>query len=79
LVFAIKRYVKQSNQWVDISLIGEDGYFRGNANSFSTKAEAQRYLELYQSRIGSKLNFYGKPKKVLRLKVFELAPLELIN
>jgi hypothetical protein len=36
-------------------------------------------LELYQSRISTKLNFYGKPKKVLRLKVFELAPLELIN
>ena len=50
---------------------GEDGYFRGEV-IFESRDEAEKYLELYTTRINSKLNVYGKIKTAQRLRVFEI-------
>ena len=49
-LFAVRRYYTQDKKWMDISLIGEDGYFRGPA-LFDKKSDAQQYLEFPRLRV----------------------------
>jgi hypothetical protein len=73
--FSVKRYVRQSNHWEYISYYDSNNNFRGKA-IFSTRQDAQKYLESYQTKIDSRLNVYGKLITLtingkLRLKVIE--------
>lgn len=70
-MFAVKRYVRQSNQWLAISHYNDDWGFIGSADHFSTKEDAQRYLEVCLERLNQRLGLYGKPRTPQRLKVFE--------
>jgi hypothetical protein len=75
--YSVKRYLKKSNSWTDISYYNENGSFLGPANSFTSKDEAQKYLEVYQNRMNKRVNTYGKfltqtENGKLRLKVFEI-------
>jgi hypothetical protein len=69
-LFIVKKLNKSGN-WDTISLYDENGSFRGEAK-FSTKKEAEVYLELYKDRINKRLNAAGKVKTRLKLQVFEL-------
>jgi hypothetical protein len=69
--YAVRRYVRQSNRWEDISYIGENGSFRGAANKFSTKNEAQQYLQEYRLRM--RRRFSNERVEKLLLKVFDSA------
>jgi hypothetical protein len=69
-LFIVKKLNKSGN-WDTISLYDENGSFRGEAK-FSTKKEAEAYLELYKDRINKHLNAAGKAKTRLKLQVFEM-------
>jgi hypothetical protein len=53
--FAVKRYYKQSNQWLAISHYNEDWGFIVPANKFESKAQALAYLEVYQEKLNHRL------------------------
>jgi type IV secretory pathway component VirB8 len=74
--YAVKRYIRQSNRWEYISYYDDNSNFRGNS-IFSTKNEAQKYLEIYQKRMDQRINVYGKQMTQttngkLRLKIFDV-------
>jgi hypothetical protein len=50
-MFVVKKLGKNGN-WNAISLIDENGSFRGEAR-FESRKEAQRYLEEYKNKIRS--------------------------
>jgi hypothetical protein len=58
LMFVVKK-LSRNGKWTTISLIDENGSFRGEAR-FSSKHEAIRYLEEYRTKI----------RRPLDLKVF---------
>jgi hypothetical protein len=70
-MFVVKKLNKTGN-WDSISLIDEDGSFRGEAR-FETKQLADQYIQLYKDRINKRLNAEGKSKTRLKLRVFELS------
>jgi hypothetical protein len=49
MAFVVKRMSK-SGVWNAVSLIDENGSFRGEAR-FATREEAQRYMEEYKKRM----------------------------
>jgi hypothetical protein len=72
----VKRYVRQSERWEYIALYDDNNNFRGNATLFETKEAAEEYLEKYQAKMTSRINYYGKQITStvggkLQLKVFE--------
>jgi hypothetical protein len=74
--YSVRKYTKTSNRWDPISYFDHDGYFRGSANRFETREDAQRYLEEYQTKMNNRVNTYGRQitstvNGKLRLKVFE--------
>jgi len=69
-MFIVKK-LNRAGKWDSVSLIDENGSFRGEAK-FSTKKEAEEYIKLYKDRINKRLNAEGKSKTRLKLQVFEL-------
>jgi hypothetical protein len=71
-MFIVKK-LNKNGKWDSVSLIDENGSFRGEAK-FSTKKEAEEYIKLYKDRINRRLNAEGGKSKTTRLKlqVFEL-------
>ena len=51
MTFVVKK-LSQNSRWETISLIDENGSFRGSA-VFETRDEAQKYLEEYKRRMKS--------------------------
>ena len=58
-MFSVKKMGK-NGMWGTVSLIDENGSFRGEAK-FETKSEAERYLQEYKKRM----------KKPVEVKVFD--------
>jgi hypothetical protein len=69
-MFVVKKLNKSGN-WDSISLIDENGSFRGEAR-FESKSEAEAYLKLYKDRMNKKLMVHGKAKTRGSYKIFEL-------
>jgi hypothetical protein len=69
-MFVVKKLNKNGN-WDIISLIDEDGHFRGEAR-FESKHKAQEYLESYKERINKRLASYGMSKTRIKFQVFEI-------
>jgi hypothetical protein len=69
-MFIVKKLNKSGN-WDSVSLIDENGSFRGEAK-FSERSAADNYIKLYKDRINKRLNAEGKSKTRLKLQVFEL-------
>jgi hypothetical protein len=70
-MFIVKKLNKSGN-WDSVSLIDENGSFRGEAK-FSERSAAEKYIKSYKDRINKHLNAEGKTKTTrLRLQVFEL-------
>jgi hypothetical protein len=70
-MFIVKK-LNKAGKWDSISLIDENGSFRGEAR-FETKRLADNYIKLYQDRINRRLTAEGKTKSTrLKLQVFEL-------
>ncbi|HET7345102.1 MAG TPA: hypothetical protein VFJ05_04430 [Nitrososphaeraceae archaeon] len=75
MTFVVKKLSQNSNRWETISLIDENGSFRGSA-VFETRDEAQKYLEEYKRKLKDrKLSMIiagGRNNKIPQeLKVFE--------
>ena len=58
-MFSVKKMGK-NGMWGTVSLIDENGSFRGEAK-FETKSEAERYMQEYKKRM----------KKPVEVKVFD--------
>jgi hypothetical protein len=69
-LFIVKKLNKSGN-WDSISLIDENGSFRGEAR-FESKSDAEAYLKLYKERMNKKLMVHGKAKTRGSYKIFEL-------
>jgi len=70
-MFVVKK-LNKSGGWDSISLIDENGSFRGEAK-FESKSEAEAYLKLYKDRINKKLMVvHGRTKTRGSYKIFEL-------
>ena len=69
-MFIVKKLNKSGN-WDSISLIDENGSFRGEAR-FESKSDAEAYLKLYKERMNKKLMVHGKAKTRGSYKIFEL-------
>jgi hypothetical protein len=69
-MFIVKK-LNKNGSWDSISLIDEDGHFRGEAR-FESKYEAQKYLESYKERINKRLASYGMSKTRIKFQVFEI-------
>ena len=69
-LFIVKKLNKSGN-WDSISLIDENGSFRGEAR-FESKSDAEAYLKLYKERMNKKLMVHGKTKSKGSYKIFEL-------
>lgn len=51
--------LNRNQSWDSISLIDENGSFRGEAR-FETKRLAENYIKLYKDRIKKRINAEGK-------------------
>jgi len=69
-LFIVKKLNKSGN-WDSISLIDENGSFRGEAR-FESKSDAEAYLKLYKERMNKKLMVHGKAKTRGSYKIVEL-------
>ena len=69
-MFIVKKLNKSGN-WDSISLIDENGSFRGEAR-FESKSDAEAYLKLYKERMNKKLMVHGKAKTRGSYKIVEL-------
>jgi hypothetical protein len=69
-LFIVKK-LNSVGKWDSVSLIDENGSFRGEAR-FESKQAADRYIKLYKYRINKHLVAEGKSKTRLKLQVFEL-------
>lgn len=61
-MFSVKKLGK-NGMWGTVSLIDENGSFRGEAK-FETRKEAEEYLKIYKQRM----------KKPVEIKVFDDSP-----
>jgi hypothetical protein len=70
-MFIVKK-LNKTGTWDSISLIDENGSFRGEAR-FESKSDAEAYLKLYKDRMNKKLMVHGKAKsRGGSYKIFEL-------
>jgi DNA integrity scanning protein DisA with diadenylate cyclase activity len=72
LFYAVRKYIKTSQRWEDISYYNQDGNFLGAANHFLTKEQAQQYLDSYKQKLNNRLNIHGRAKTSQTLRVFEV-------
>jgi hypothetical protein len=70
-IFIVKK-LNKSGGWDSISLIDENGSFRGEAK-FESRSDAEAYLKLYKDRLNKKLMVvHGRAKTRGSYKIFEL-------
>jgi hypothetical protein len=79
-MFVVKR-LGRNGMWNAVSLIDENGSFRGEAK-FETQKQAEDYLEVYKQRMKKRLKASqnGEPQvKVFDDSTPELAPAEAVE